>query len=42
MIQSIIFWAMLYLVPSVLLAALLMCREKSDLEPDELEPGPSM
>jgi hypothetical protein len=36
MIQSIIFWVMLYLMPSVLLAALLMYREQPDLEPDEL------
>jgi hypothetical protein len=41
MIQSIVFGAMLYLMPSVLLGALLMCREKPGLKPDELETSPS-
>jgi hypothetical protein len=33
MIQSIMFAAMLYLTPSVLLAALLVCRADFDREP---------
>jgi hypothetical protein len=36
-IQSIMLGIMLYLTPSVLLAALLLCREELNAEPDESE-----
>jgi hypothetical protein len=37
MVQSVIFGIVLYLTPSVLLLALLMCRKQFDFRPDELE-----
>jgi len=37
MVQSVIFGIVLYLTPSVLLLALLMCRKQFDFQPDELE-----
>jgi hypothetical protein len=39
MVQSIIFAIVLYLAPSVLLLALLMCREEFDHQPNEPESG---
>jgi hypothetical protein len=35
MVQSVIFAIVLYLTPSVLLLALLMCRDEFDYQPDE-------
>ena len=37
-IQPVMFWVMLYLMPSVLLMALLLCREHLDSNPEELKP----
>jgi len=37
MVQSVIFGIVLYMTPSVLLLALLMCRKQFDFQPDELK-----
>ena len=39
MVQSVIFGIVLYLTPSVLLLALLTCREEFDHRPEEVVSG---
>jgi hypothetical protein len=39
MVQSMIFGIVLYLTPSVLLLALLACREEFDYRPEEVVSG---